>query len=40
MHVVHLAAEALPYVKVGGLADVLGSLPRALAAEGVRATVV
>ena len=40
MHVVHVAAEALPFVKVGGLADVLGSLPRALAAEGVRSTVL
>ncbi len=40
MHVVHVAAEALPFVKVGGLADVLGSLPRALAASGVRSTVL
>ncbi|ADR35517.1 glycogen/starch synthase, ADP-glucose type [Oceanithermus profundus DSM 14977] len=40
MRVVHVAAEALPFVKVGGLADVLGSLPRALAATGVRSTVL
>ncbi len=40
MRVVHLAAEALPFVKVGGLADVLGSLPRALAKAGLQTTVV
>ncbi|HGY08610.1 MAG TPA: glycogen synthase [Oceanithermus profundus] len=40
MRVVHVAAEALPFVKVGGLADVLGSLPQALALEGVEAAVL
>lgn len=34
------AAEALPYVKVGGLGDVMGSLPAALVARGVDARVV
>ena len=39
MHVVMLAAEASPYAKTGGLADVVGSLPRALARQGVDVTV-
>ena len=29
-HVVMFAAEAAPFVKVGGLADVAGALPKAL----------
>ncbi|MBI4602073.1 MAG: DUF1957 domain-containing protein [Planctomycetes bacterium] len=39
-HVVFLAAEAVPYVKVGGLADVAGALPAALARLGARVTVI
>ncbi len=40
MHVVHLASEASPYAKTGGLGDVLGALPPALARGGVETTVV
>jgi len=39
-HVAFLTAEAVPYVKVGGLADVAGALPAALAELGVRVTLV
>jgi starch synthase len=34
LKVLYLAVEAAPYVKVGGLADVAGSLPKALRALG------
>lgn len=40
MRVVHLASEAQPWAKTGGLADVLGSLPPALASRGVDVTVM
>ncbi|HTG74888.1 MAG TPA: glycogen/starch synthase, partial [Terriglobia bacterium] len=30
LHIVMLAAECVPYAKVGGLADVIGALPREL----------
>ena len=35
MHVLSVASEAYPLIKTGGLADVVGALPTALAAEGV-----
>jgi starch synthase len=38
--VVMMASEGLPFAKTGGLADVVGALPRALAALGHRITVV
>ncbi len=36
LHVLMAASEALPFVKTGGLGDVLGALPPALARRGVR----
>ena len=40
MRILHVASEVAPYSKTGGLADVLGALPRALAALGHEVTVV
>jgi starch synthase len=39
MRVLFLAAEATPLAKVGGLADVIGELPRALSSEGLEVRV-
>lgn len=39
MKVIHLSAECYPVAKVGGLADVVGSLPKYLTEEGVEASV-
>ena len=40
IHVLAAAPEVFPLVKTGGLADVAGALPLALAAEGVRTTTL
>ncbi len=39
MNVVLIASEAVPFAKTGGLADVAGALPRALAQIGIHATL-
>jgi len=40
VHVLAVASEMFPLVKTGGLADVTGALPAALAAEGVKVTTM
>ena len=40
MKVLYVASEAVPFAKTGGLADVAGSLPKALKAEGVDVRVI
>jgi len=39
MHIVVAASEGVPFSKTGGLADVVGALPRALAAQGHQISV-
>ncbi|NBG86890.1 glycogen synthase GlgA [Isachenkonia alkalipeptolytica] len=39
MKVAFIASEAAPFAKTGGLGDVIGALPRALAKEGVEVSV-
>ena len=39
MHIAFAASEGVPFSKTGGLADVVGALPRALAAQGHQITV-
>lgn len=39
MKIVHVASEMFPYIKTGGLADVVGSLSRTLARRGHQVTV-
>jgi starch synthase len=39
MHIAFVASECVPYSKTGGLADVVGALPRALVAAGHEVTV-
>lgn len=40
MHIVHVSSEILPWSKAGGLGDVSGALPPALAARGHRVVTV
>lgn len=40
MKVLYVASEAFPFAKTGGLADVAGSLPKALVGEGVDVRVI
>ena len=40
MNILYCASEALPYAMSGGLGDVAGSLPKALAAAGADCRVV
>ena len=40
MKILYAASEAVPFCKTGGLADVAGSLPPALAAEGAEVAVI
>ncbi len=40
MNVLYAVSEAVPFVKTGGLADVAGSLPKSLCAEGADARVI
>ncbi|WP_438350899.1 glycogen synthase GlgA [Paenibacillus sp. FA6] len=40
MKVLFAAAEVVPFIKTGGLADVIGSLPKALHQEGIEVAVI
>ena len=40
LHVVFASSEAAPFAKTGGLGDVAGSLPHALAAAGADVVVI
>ena len=40
MRVMYVASEATPFIKSGGLADVIGSLPKETAKKDVESIVV
>ena len=40
LRILHVASESYPFIKTGGLADVIGSLSRNLARQGVDVTVI
>ena len=40
MKILYAASEAVPFCKTGGLADVEGSLPTALAEQGAETAVI
>jgi starch synthase len=40
MNVLFAASEAVPFVKTGGLADVIGSLPKALLEQGIDVRII
>ncbi len=40
MNILFIASESLPFVKTGGLADVMGTLPSALAEQGLNVSVM
>ena len=40
MKILYVSSEAFPFCKTGGLADVAGSLPQSLAANGDRVSVI
>jgi len=40
LKVLLIGAECAPFVKVGGLADVLGALPKYISRQGVNAATV
>ena len=40
MRILHAAAELFPWVKVGGLGDVMGALPEAQRAIGLKARML